>query len=680
MTKPDLSKSHELLATLKRLGLSLATLDDEDFFHFRNGLKLTKSGNVEGLNLAHCKIDDSGLEEIIDSIPDGKDHLRYLILSGNDISRCGLLSSLINLEYIDLSWNKIEDIDFLRGITNLRVALLMNNRITHCSNFLFDLRIPVKLQNDFKEGIFLQGNPLQTPPKEIFINNVAALKYFKPEAGAFTDIREMRVILIGSGGAGKTSLANRMLGRPIDPQEPPTENITIRKLTIGDCSVSLWDFAGQESMLSVHRFFLSERSMYVLVLDCRREETADSWLNYIKSIAPEAPIIVVLNKVDENSFHDLDRAMLHRQFANIIGFYRISSVTQQGVDEYLRDFEAIVTGDKRAAMKIPREWNVARHQLLEKLDRYLSKDDCETVFKNAGFSASEVDEFLEFSHNVGFLFRANVPAMDVVCRPQWLVNVVYPLTDFAGLVQAGAITDDRNTGRIRIMNLRNAFPKIYNQDVTRIAWSEVNLVLELMEKFGLCCKMTFEEIFVPELLGHETPATVLGDLERTDALSACWTYEYLPKYIIHRLQIEFRGWMKEGSQWAKGFAVDYPALECEGLITIDEKHQRLVVKLWKGNVQSFFKIIRSRIAAINGDLGLKNLKEGIILAGEHIVDIEELEGLQEIKEEFYVSGRLRKKFAIGDLLSQYGRDANLRAESASQKMDQMRMHTDRSKG
>jgi hypothetical protein len=104
------------------------------------------------------------------------------------------------------------------------------------------------------------------------------------------------------------------------------------------------------------------------------------------------------------------------------------------------------------------------------------------------------------------------------------------------------------------------------------------------------------------------------------------------------------------------------------------------VKLWKGNVQSFFKIIRSRIAAINGDLGLKNLKEGIILAGEHIVDIEELEGLQEIKEEFYVSGRLRKKFAIGDLLSQYGRDANLRAESASQKMDQMRMHTDRSKG
>jgi internalin A len=672
------AKSEEILRGFRALDLPVNILSSEEFFHARNGLKLDRSGNIEGVNFAHCNIDDSRLKDVVMCFADATRHLRYLILSRNDICHAADLSRLGDLEYIDLSWNHVEQIDFINTFRNLRVALLMSNSISCCPDSVFNLNLPVKLQNDFKEGIFLQGNPLVDPPKEIFINNVAAPQYFKRRQDAFTNIREMRVIIIGSGGAGKTSLLNRLLGRPMDPLEPPTESVTIRTLGIGDCSVSLWDFAGQESMLSVHRFFLSERSLYLLVLDCRREETTDGWMNYIRSIAPAAPVIVILNRIDENGFHDLDRALLHRQYENILGFYRVSCATQQGVSEFLAAFEEIVQSDKRAAMRIPKEWNASRERLSQKLKRFLERGECETILVEGGMNSSEVDEFIAFSHNSGFIFHANVPTNDVVCRPQWLVKAVYPLIDFEGLVRAGAITaEDRHTGKVRLVTLRSVFKNVY-ADGSVLKWAELfPLVFDLMEQFGLCCRAGRDEIFVPELLGHETPPSLLDEAPVKDAMTACWTYQYLPKYIIHRLQIEFWKFIKDGTQWARGCVIFHPAFECEGLFTIDEKQSRLFVKLWKGDTKATFRIIRKEVREINERLGLTEVREGIVLEEGCIIDIEELEGLSEMGEQFYVSGRLRKKFSIRNLLSEYVGETGSRNVMVDTRIDQMRILGDR---
>ncbi|MCI5183947.1 MAG: hypothetical protein D3921_15755, partial [Candidatus Electrothrix sp. AW1] len=51
-----------------------------------------------------------------------------------------------------------------------------------------------------------------------------------------------------------------------------------------------------EIMHATHQFFLSHRSLYVLVLDVRRDERPEHWLRYIETFGGDSPVLVVLNK------------------------------------------------------------------------------------------------------------------------------------------------------------------------------------------------------------------------------------------------------------------------------------------------------------------------------------------------------------------------------------------------
>ena len=64
-------------------------------------------------------------------------------------------------------------------------------------------------------------------------------------------------------------------------------------------SIHLWDFGGQEIYHSTHQFFLTTRSIYLYVLETRRDESLDDfyyWLNIIKLLGGNNPVIVVVNK------------------------------------------------------------------------------------------------------------------------------------------------------------------------------------------------------------------------------------------------------------------------------------------------------------------------------------------------------------------------------------------------
>ena len=64
--------------------------------------------------------------------------------------------------------------------------------------------------------------------------------------------------------------------------------------------LNIWDFGGQEIMHATHQFFLTQRSLYLLVLNGREggeDADADYWLRLIDSFGAESPVIVVLNKI-----------------------------------------------------------------------------------------------------------------------------------------------------------------------------------------------------------------------------------------------------------------------------------------------------------------------------------------------------------------------------------------------
>ena len=73
-------------------------------------------------------------------------------------------------------------------------------------------------------------------------------------------------------------------------------------------------------MRSTHQFFFSERTLYVLVTLARRERNeVNHWLKLANQLGDKAPVLVVINKIDEDP-QGLDRKSLERDYPNIIGF------------------------------------------------------------------------------------------------------------------------------------------------------------------------------------------------------------------------------------------------------------------------------------------------------------------------------------------------------------------------
>ena len=136
-------------------------------------------------------------------------------------------------------------------------------------------------------------------------------------------LNEAKLVLVGFGGVGKTSLANRLIHDRFHPREPMTDGIAITDwpIRLRDAKVRLhvWDFGGQEIMHSTHQFFLTHRSLYVLVLNGRQgREDADAeyWLNLVESHGGKLPVIIALNKIKEHAF-DINRTALRQKFSAV---------------------------------------------------------------------------------------------------------------------------------------------------------------------------------------------------------------------------------------------------------------------------------------------------------------------------------------------------------------------------
>ena len=133
--------------------------------------------------------------------------------------------------------------------------------------------------------------------------------------------------------------------KPFDPNKKKTEGIQITawplKLNGEKVRLHVWDFGGQEIMHATHQFFLTERSLYLLVLDGREggeDADADYWLRLIESFGGDSPVIVVLNKIKEHPF-DLNRRALEQKYVGIREFVQTDCEDGTGIEELRRAIE-----------------------------------------------------------------------------------------------------------------------------------------------------------------------------------------------------------------------------------------------------------------------------------------------------------------------------------------------------
>jgi small GTP-binding protein len=118
---------------------------------------------------------------------------------------------------------------------------------------------------------------------------------------------EIKVILLGESGVGKTNLINVTIGNSFDPNTNSTllYNSNIQEYIYNNkkYKYNIWDTAGQEAYRAVNKLFIKDSKIVIIVFAIDKKETFNEihyWINSIKEILEEGKYILALvgNKID----------------------------------------------------------------------------------------------------------------------------------------------------------------------------------------------------------------------------------------------------------------------------------------------------------------------------------------------------------------------------------------------
>ena len=119
-------------------------------------------------------------------------------------------------------------------------------------------------------------------------------------------MRNLKVVLIGDSGVGKTSIYQRFDSNTFSEDHLMTIGAAYAKINIdseaGPIEVGIWDTAGQEKFRNVVPMYFQRADYVLMVYDISQEDTftgLDAWYEMVKDKAPpDAKIIIIGNKSD----------------------------------------------------------------------------------------------------------------------------------------------------------------------------------------------------------------------------------------------------------------------------------------------------------------------------------------------------------------------------------------------
>jgi small GTP-binding protein len=116
---------------------------------------------------------------------------------------------------------------------------------------------------------------------------------------------EVKVVIVGESGVGKSNIINRYNGGQFNPNSVPNNSsfFMSKNLKFGEkiYRINLWDTAGQEKYHSLTKIFLNEAKIAFIIYainDKASYEKIDFWYNLVKESCGNIVIAIIGNKKD----------------------------------------------------------------------------------------------------------------------------------------------------------------------------------------------------------------------------------------------------------------------------------------------------------------------------------------------------------------------------------------------
>jgi len=483
------------------------------------------------------------------------------------------IGQLINLRSLDLRKNKLITLPTeIARLTSLQSLSVSENQLTTLPPEIKQLTALQFL--DFSRNSSLQL-PFELMEKNRTPQSIIRI-HLDYSDGEKRPLNEVKLVFVGEGGVGKTSLIDRLLNNAFDPRCGKTAGIAIRHWQLGlpspvsgeiarNIRVNIWDFGGQEIMHATHRFFLTKRTLYVLVLDNRYSEAEnrlDYWLTLIRSFGGDSPIIIVGNKADQHAL-DLGQYSLKVKHLTIQAIVETSCATGAGIAALREAIIGQISRMSLVADLLPNTWFDVKIDL-ERMDvDYIPHSTyvrlcCE---KNVTHPESQ-NILLEFLHDLGVVLHFPDPCLETtnILNPEWVTQGVYRILNTQlPFEEQGILTWDM---LVRILDDE--------------AYTEKRMfIVDMMQKFELCYELTDQRYtyLIPDLLPKE-----ILDIYSWDG-TPCFEIHYpvLPSSILTRLIVRMHRHIKERLVWRTGML-----LACEGteaLVIADLVTNRITIAM-----------------------------------------------------------------------------------------------------
>ena len=554
-------------------------------------------------------------------------NLKSLNLIGNRLTEISeAIGNLPSLIFLGLNWNRSEPLpSWISQIEQLGLSLKLDfslrfkltslpESITKLTNLTqLDLRenqltsLPksiTKLTNFTK--LSLSENPLKTPPIEIAYKGIKAIKkYFRQLEEEGKDyIYEAKLLIVGEGGAGKTTLAKKIESPDyqLNPDEESTEGIDIIQWSFPHKEqtfrVNIWDFGGQEIYHATHQFFLTKRSLYALVADTRKEDTDFYyWLNVVELLSDNSPLLIVKNEKGDRRI-EIDENSLRGRFENFkesfgINLAKITGDRVKGDQTENDRFQKILESCQHLfkqlphiGQALPKTWKQVREALEKDERNYISLQEYLDICETNGFTRHEDKlQLSDYLHDLGVClhFQDNpLLKKTVIIKPEWGTAAVYKVLDNDAVI--------RNLGKFTKSDLQN----IWSEEQYSYMQDEL---LELMTKFKLCYLIpnTQDTYIAPQLLTKIKPDY---SWDKNNNLILRYTYEFMPKGIITQfIVVMHQDIDKQQNVWRSGVVLHKHDTKAEVIEYYDQK--RINIRVSGKNKKKLITIVSYELDKIH---------------------------------------------------------------------------------
>lgn len=421
---------------------------------------------------------------------------------------------------------------------------------------------------------------------------------------------ESKMLILGQGNVGKSCVLERITKNNYE-EKKSTEGIDVKKWAYNrnrkQYTLNIWDFGGQEIYHSTHQFFLTKRSLYVLVWDARAEEEygrIDYWLKTIESFADDSPIIVCINKCDKETtrINRIDFKEYKDKYPQIKAVIDISCKDNINISALKTIIKEQASNLQITKEKWIKSWYDVRTEIevLRNEYKYISYEKYMELCEKHGVDSEEAKSLSKYLHDLGIILHYQDDLYlrsIVILSPEWATAAVYKILD-----SQETVLKKRN-GVLKLTDLPMIWDNksIYPED-------KYIFLLKIMEKFQLCFQLNKESYLVAELLENSYINCPSGwDFNNDFCVSIIYKYDFIPAGVMTRFIVQIHDYIakQNGNDlcWKKGVYLKHKSAYAQVVMKDSLSEKKIEIKVNKQgesiHQRELLFIIRKTLNEIN---------------------------------------------------------------------------------